>query len=175
MHACALAMPRPNEARARTFRADEIPTTPRGRRLPPPLPAPPSAARAVAADELPTTLRPSSIRTRAVPRVPSKPPPLPRSALPTRVREPLPSLASVLEPSIWIPSRRARLTLGAELRWLLRIVLLAFVIAGEIVLGDPTGALHRPRDVADAGAMISAAARASVTNALANGSSVSAR
>lgn len=102
----------------------------------------------------------------------------------TPPRDPLPSLASILEPNLWFPSRPVLVPPDpesfrppgpapsfivrrtGELRWLLRIALLSFVVVGEIVLADPSGALHRPRDFADGRAMIAEAAHASVSNAL---------
>lgn len=125
----------------------------------------------LAADELPTMLRRSS----------------PREAVPTVIREPLPSLASILEPRPVLPFLRSRPALvppnphwfrmrrfgwltpsrTRELRWVARIALLGFVIVGELAIADTSGALHRPRDVADAGSMITSAAYASVVDALA--------
>jgi hypothetical protein len=102
----------------------------------------------------------------------------------TPPREPLPSLASVLEPNLWFPSRPVLVPpdpesfrppgpppsfltrRASELRWVARIVLLSVIVVGELVLADSSGALHAPRDFADARTMIADAAHASVSNAL---------
>lgn len=115
-------------------------------------------------DEAPTTPRQSSIVLAR---------PVARSAPP---RPPIRSLASILEPEEvepprFVPSRLALVppdpdSFGIQpapapskaprdsMRWLVRIALMIVVLAEELLLAAPAGALHRPRDAADAASML---------------------
>jgi hypothetical protein len=160
--------------RSHGFTTEEVPTTRLGKkRVVDPL-------YGEDAIEPPTTLRPSSI----VPvRRRSRRPTPPLSKLLPRAR--IRSLASILEPEpeaeLVITPRPALLPPDPEafrpppplpppsrvwVRWAMRIALLSIIVVGELVLADPTGALHSPRDVEDAGSMLSAAIRASASHAL---------
>lgn len=51
-------------------------------------------------------------------------------------------------------------------RWLVRIALVLVLLAEELLLAAPAGALHPPRDVSEAGSMVVDAMRGSATAAL---------
>jgi hypothetical protein len=74
-----------------------------------------------------------------------------------------PELAPALEPSIARPAPRWS---RESTRWLVRIALMVVVLAEELVLAAPPGALHRPVDLSDAGSMLVSAIESSAITAL---------
>jgi hypothetical protein len=171
-------------------RSGTVRTRPAPRRTPPPLPrkTPPPLPRKTP-PPLPTRTfapRPPAPLLAATPLVVS-----PASATPTVAPPRLRSLASILEPAeeepcLVIPARALVLPPDPEsftpasadaiparkkwsresTRWLVRIALMMVVLAEELVLAAPPGALHRPADISDAGSMLASAIHSSIVTAL---------
>lgn len=69
----------------------------------------------------------------------------------------LPSRLALVPPDPELFAIRAALPSKARrdsMRWLVRIALMLVVLAEELLLAAPAGALHRPRDVEDAATML---------------------